>query len=228
MTVDQGIKATPADAVDWNHSRLNHGLPEVEFDGTKYSYVRPDEMWRFNFDLIRQIDESGKSFDRLVALARGGWTTARDLADGLNIPESSSMRYSRYRPGETAPAGKPVLVQPLTDSVDGEDLLLLDEVIDEGDTMIAADQLIRTMGAKSITIATLGLKPHSKIQPDFHAFETSAWVVFPHEHREFIEKKTTEWKEIGLKYEQILERLLEIGIPSNLVNYYLSRHWNRS
>src|ERR1022692_2777070 len=99
--------------------RSPDGLPphaNIQLKETRYgeiSYVCPtwDQMGKYNFNLSKQIIESGQSFDRLIALARGGWTWARDLADALQIPELSSVRIISY--AGVNESEEPRIAQPL-------------------------------------------------------------------------------------------------------------------
>lgn len=193
-------------------------LKETEYDNI--SYVCPDwcQMGVYNFNLAKQIIQSGQSFDRLVALARGGWTWARDLADALKISELSSVRIKSYTDVDSS--GEPKIFQPLTDSVDGERILLFDEVIDSGKTIEKALEYLKVMGARETQTAALCYKPRSSIRPDYFAFDTKAWVVFPHEIREFIESSYTKWNLNGLSIGDIEERLITIGIPPYQVAFY--------
>lgn len=195
-------------------------LKETEYDGVSYVCPTWEQMGTFNFDLARQIIQSGQSFDRIVALARGGWTWARDLADALKILELSSVRIKSYT--GVNEAGEPEIVQPLTDSISGEKILLFDEVIDSGVTIKKAQEYLGVMGAKEIQTAALCYKPHSEVRPDFFAFSTDAWVVFPHEIRETVEGRMHEWGASGLSIDEMTGRLVGMGLPSNQVKYFVS------
>jgi hypothetical protein len=58
--------------------------------------------------------------------------------------------------------------------------------------------------------------------PDFFAFDTNSWVIFPHEIREFVEGSMNKWKTKGLSIKEIKTRLITIGIPSEQVEFYSS------
>jgi hypoxanthine phosphoribosyltransferase len=200
------------------HARFQ--LRETEYDGISYLCPTWDQMGVFNFDLARQIIQSGQSFDRLIALARGGWTWARDLADALKIPELSSVRIVSYT--GVNESNEPRIVQPLTDSISGEKILLFDEVIDSGVTIKKAQEYLKVMGAQDIQTGALCYKTRSKVKPDFFAFTTKAWVVFPHEIREFVEGSLDNWRLKGLSIEVIKDRLITLGVPSDQVEFYCS------
>lgn len=193
-------------------------LKETKFDGITYVCPTWDQMGLLNFNLAKQIIESGKKFDRLIALARGGWTWARDISGHLNIPELSSFRIKSY--SGVNQSGKSMIVQPLTDTIVGQKILLFDEVIDSGLTIKLAQEYLKVMGAKDIQIAALCFKPHSKIKPDFFAFTTKAWVVFPHENREFIQDSMDKWRAQGLSIQEVKKRLVLIGLPLKQIEFY--------
>src|SRR3989344_9149251 len=148
-------------------------LKENEYDGVSYVSPTWEQMGEYAFRLAKEILDSGEKFDRVVALAKGGWTWARTLMDYLGIDEISSVRFKSYQ--GVNEAVEPQLTQPLTDSIHNQKILLFDEVIDTGETVRKASEYLKMMGAKKITIASLCYKPHSCIKPDFHAFQTSAW-----------------------------------------------------
>ena len=79
------------------------------------------------------------------------------------------------------------------------------------------------MGAKDLKTASLCYKPRSVIKPDFFAFTTSAWVVFPHEIREFVEASANKWKSAGISESEIRKRLDNLGIPDEQVKYFLDK-----
>lgn len=195
-------------------------LKETRYDGISYVCPTWDQMGEFNFDLARQIIQSGQSFDRLVALARGGWTWARDLADALEIPELSSIRIKSYT--GVNQSGEPRITQPLTDSICGERILLFDEVIDTSTTIKKAQEYLRVMGAESVRTAALCSKPRSQIKPEYFAFSTEAWVIFPHEIREFIKESVGLWISKGETVDEIKHRFVVIGIPPVQVEFYCS------
>lgn len=196
-------------------------LRENNYDGVSYISPTWEQMGEYTFKLAEEILDSGEKFDRVVALAKGGWTWARTLMDYLGIDEISSVRFKSYQ--GINEASEPQLVQPLTDSIHNQKVLLFDEVIDTGETVRKASDYLKIMGAKDIKIASLCYKPHSCITPDYFAFETTGWVVFPHEIREFIEASSKTWKKAGIKDPEIRKRLDKIGIPDEQVKYFLDK-----
>lgn len=196
-------------------------LKENQYDGVSYISPTWNQMGEYTFRLAKQILDSGEEFDRVVALAKGGWTWARALVDYLGIDKISSVRFKSYK--GVNEASEPQIIQPLTDAISGENILLFDEVIDSGETVKRALEYLRIMGAKSLTTAALCYKPRSCIIPNYFAFKTSAWVVFPHEIREFIEGTSPKWIANGISINEIIKRFDEIGIPDDQVEFFLKK-----
>lgn len=199
----------------------NFNFKETNFDGIGYMHPTWEEMGRVSFELAKEINESGERFDRLVALAKGGWTWARTTVDNLNIEHLSSIRVKSYNGVNSN--SRIDLIQPLTDLVNGEKILIFDDVADSGETLKFAKDYILGAGASEVKMATLCSKPRSCISPDFYGFQTSAWIIFPHEIREFINGSGSTWLSKGVQEREVRERFLEIGLPIEQVDYFMSR-----
>jgi hypothetical protein len=179
-------------------------------------------MGDFTFSLAQKITASGKKFDRLVALAKGGWTWSRTLVDYLDIPNLSSTRLKSYT-DVNKNSEKIDVIQPLADRITGERILIFDDVADSGRTLDFAKKYMESLGAKSVTIATLCSKPRSICTPDYCAFTTTSWVIFPHEYREFIEQAVKSWCTNKVNSKECRSRLLEIGIPDKQIDHFLPK-----
>ncbi|MFA5770099.1 MAG: phosphoribosyltransferase family protein [Patescibacteria group bacterium] len=197
---------------------------KTQFLKESWSYIAPtwEEMGDICLDLGVEINESGKKFDTLITLAKGGWTWARTMADILQVYELSSFKltfYDQSQPG--VKLGKPMLEIPLAIPLAKKKVILFDDVNDSGESLEYALKYLNHFGPSSITTATLFHKPHAKMKPDFVGSETDAWIVFPHERREMIDGFAMKWKKIGLKNKEIKERLIKIGLPEKEVNIFL-------
>ena len=62
-------------------------LTQKNIDGVDYICPNWDQMGELTFSLAQKILNSGQKFDRIVALAKGGWTWARTLVDYLGISQ---------------------------------------------------------------------------------------------------------------------------------------------
>ncbi len=209
--------------------RVDTTLKETTFDGITYTCPTWEQMRQFNLDLVKQILQSGPSFDRVIALSRGGLTWSRTFADGLRVPEISTIRIRTYE--GIGQVGKPIITQPLRDKIKGETVIVLDEVTETGVTLAVAIPHIKRRRPKEMRTATFCYKPdsnQSSVIPDYHAFQANSWVIFPHEIRETIDELTAKWakpteERAGLSIKEIKERFLTIGLPTDEVDYYLNK-----
>lgn len=185
-------------------------MTTTTFHDQTYEYYPWSQLGEDIFKLAQDVSKSGKKFDRLVALAKGGLTFSRSLVDYLNIPDVSSLQIEFYTGiGETAKT--PVITQSLPVTVRNEHILLFDDIVDTGETLKLAVQYLKYHGAASITTATLVTKPWTTFEAQFAARSTKAWIIFPNETRETIEVLTKMWAKKGDSPEKIQKQLLEIG-----------------
>jgi hypoxanthine phosphoribosyltransferase len=77
-------------------------------------------------------------------------------------------------------------------------------------------------GARSLRIATIHLKPWSKIIPDYYVSTTDNWVVYPWEIRETLEHLIAIWKAETTDPSDLKQRLVSTGISADLVERYLN------
>ncbi|MEM2128372.1 MAG: hypothetical protein QXN86_01770, partial [Candidatus Methanomethylicaceae archaeon] len=71
-----------------------------------------------------------------------------------------------------------------------------------------------------IRVATLHVKPWSKIKPDYFVESTANWILYPWEYRETISNLIREWGKEGIDPAGAMERLVSAGIPSEIVKRF--------
>jgi hypoxanthine phosphoribosyltransferase len=118
----------------------------------------------------------------LLCVMNGGVITAGHLLTRLNFPlEQDYLHATRYR-GATS-GGKTItwLHEPET-SLEGRNVLLVDDILDEGYTLREVARWCRERGAASVHIAALAEKNHDRrvegIQCDFSALQLADRYVF--------------------------------------------------
>jgi uncharacterized protein len=197
---------------------------KISFDGGKNFFIAPtwNQLGHLAFKLGKQINHQGKKYDRIVVIAKGGLTWARVLADYLQIPDIDSIRIKLYR-GIGKTFKKPEILQAVKADITGEKVLLFDDVADSGQTLEFVEKLLLKLGAKTVDTSALFFKPSSKVTPDFFDHQTDAWIVFPHEIREFIEETSKDWLKKGLSKKQVEARFLRLGLPEDQVKYFLDK-----
>ena len=82
---------------------------------------------------------------------------------------------------------------------------------------------MKHLGVKSIHTASFFVKPHSEFQPDFYVREVDAWVIFPNEIRESITNLTAMWQKHGDSQDKIKQQLIDIGLPPDQVEFFMSQ-----
>lgn len=190
----------------------------------KIEYIAPSwkQMGELIFELGKQIIKSEKKYDWIISIAKGGWTWSRSLADYLDMDNLASVKAKLYTDiGQTSQSL--ILEQALPETVDIKDknILIFDDVADSGKTLAAVKDYLIEAGAKSTETASLFYKPISVIIPNFYSFQTSAWIIFPHEIREFIHLSSKKWKKSGFSKKEILDSYKKIGLPKNQVKFFL-------
>lgn len=197
---------------------------KISFDGGKNFYIAPtwNQLGHLCFKLGKQINHQSKEYDRIVVIAKGGLTWSRVLADYLQIPNIDTIQVKLYR-GIGKTFKKPQILQELKSDISGEKILLFDDVADSGQTLEFVEKLLKKKGAKSVDTSALFYKPSSKVTPDFFDHQTDAWIIFPHELREFIQQASSEWLEKGLSKKQTEARFIRLGLPEDQVKYFLEK-----
>lgn len=192
-------------------------LLPIRFKGEKTSFITPtwQELEDLTFALARKIKESGLKIDRLVTLAKGGWPMSRSLIDFLGIEKFASIGIKFYA-GVGERLKKPFIYQNIPISIYREKILLFDDVADTGYSLEFAKRYLEANGAEKIYTATLFYKPTSRVKPDYYAFETSGWIIFPYEKRESMKLLTEKWKNLSKK--EIEDRLKRLGLDFGIID----------
>ncbi|MFX1514572.1 MAG: phosphoribosyltransferase [Promethearchaeota archaeon] len=131
--------------------------------------------------------------DVILAIARGGWLPGRVFSDLFQAngqtPEVRSITTSFYI-GVGERKRRPVLKQELDGSLFNQSVLIVDDVSDTGETLQFAMDYVKFLGANNIKVATVYCKTKTTLIPDYYdeMIDSSVWIVFPYERREFQQK----------------------------------------
>lgn len=111
-------------------------------------------------ELAAQIskDYEGKSI-HLICILKGSVFFSCDLAKSLTIPVTMDfMSVSSYG-SETVSSGRVRILKDLDESIKGRDVLIVEDIIDSGNTLAYLRDLLSTRAPKSLSICTLLDKP---------------------------------------------------------------------
>ncbi len=176
--------------------------------------------WAEYGDLVFRLAEKIKSgsYVRIVALATGGLTMSRAIKDYLGIRKLSTLEISFYT-GIGEKGKTPIITQSLSSNVEGEDILIFDDINDSGNTLKTAVAYLKLRGATKITTATIFQKPHTLFPSDHFVEETTDWIIYPDEIQETIKELKKIW---GKKPKSAVSASLSaIGFSEEHIKHYL-------
>lgn len=134
--------------------------------------------------LAASIDEP---FDVVVCILRGGAVPGVILANALGI--ETMMGIKVVQAGQVTGVGqgegayraqRGTVVVPLNDlSLAGRRVLVVDDVLDSGESALLVMDEIRARGAAVVKLATLQVKSYSRFRPDFFVEEKTNWLFYP-------------------------------------------------
>jgi hypoxanthine phosphoribosyltransferase len=179
-----------------------------------------DQIYNLTLKLADKIQKSGFRPDLIVGVSRGGWTPARIMSDLLENPELASVRTEIYS-GIATKKGNPAITQPVSTSVRGKKVLIVDDIADTGESLRLVRLHLKKLGAITVKIASLHYKPWSIVTPDWYEKETSSWIIFPWEIKETVRNLVNRCKGKGKSIEEAAERLVQSGINHRLVEQFI-------
>ncbi|UVE48892.1 phosphoribosyltransferase [Haloferax larsenii] len=151
----------------------------------------PDEFkctitnWEYIYGLCRDVSDDVKESefepDVIVALARGGWFAGRCICDFLGLDDLTSLKMEHYV-GTAQKSNEPEVRYPMPEgSVEGKDVLIIDDIADTGGSIKRAYEYVTDRNAGEVRTATLQLLQTSEFEPDYvgERLEEWAWVVYP-------------------------------------------------
>lgn len=109
----------------------------------------------------------------MICVLKGGVFFMTELAKRITVPVSMDfMAVSSYQ--GTQSSGRIKIVKDLDESVEGKDVLIVEDIVDSGRTLSALIKFFKERGAKSVKLCTLLDKPETRIadvQVDYKCFD---------------------------------------------------------
>ena len=101
----------------------------------------------------------------LVSVLRGSYIFMADLTRSLDLDVAVDfMAVSSYGAG-TVSSGQVEIKKDLSDSIEGKDLILVEDILDSGNTLYYLLDVLRARKPASIRICTLMDKPERRTKP---------------------------------------------------------------
>jgi hypoxanthine phosphoribosyltransferase len=117
--------------------------------------------------IARRVAELGQAIARdyagrspvLVSILKGSFVFAADLTRAIELPIRVEFLGVRSYERGTETTGAVQITQDLTQSVEGEDVLVVEDIVDTGLTISYITNLLRARGAASVRVVALLDKP---------------------------------------------------------------------
>ncbi|MEM0362171.1 MAG: phosphoribosyltransferase [Sulfolobales archaeon] len=138
-----------------------------------------DEIVEWSRELSKIVKASGFKPDVIVAVARGGYVPARLLCDFLNVENLLSIQSQHWT--EAAKVAEKALIKfKYTVDLSGMKVLLVDDIVDTGESLILAKNfIVNEWRPDDVKIAALQwISPVAKLKPDFYLIEVKEWYWF--------------------------------------------------
>jgi len=144
----------------------------------KFRYISWSEYGNLAEALGEKVRATGKKFDLVVGIARGGIPVAMVVSDHLGVKIDFVNVKSYDDVGKRSP---PRILSTLTERIEGKKILLVDDLVDQGDTMTFMTRYLQEMKPAVLETAVMFKKPWSKTEPDYYLEDVNEWIVFPFE-----------------------------------------------
>ena len=143
-----------------------------------FRYISWSEYGNLAEALAEKVRANGKKYDLVVGIARGGIPVAMVVSDHLNV-KIDFVNVKSYN--DIGKRATPRILTTLTEGVQGKDVLLVDDLVDQGDTMAFMKRYLNDQKPGSLETAVMFKKPWSTVAPDYYLETVSEWIVFPFE-----------------------------------------------
>ena len=117
-------------------------------------------------ELAAQIDRdyAGKE-PMLISVLRGSFIFMADLARAITLPCTVDfMAVSSYGSGTTS-SGQVKITKDLSESIEGRDIIVVEDILDSGNTLSYLFQLLQARHPASVRLCTLLDKPSRRTKP---------------------------------------------------------------
>lgn len=123
-------------------------------------------------DVIQaRVTEMGKEIARdyagrephLVCVLKGACTFLTDLARAIDLPLTLDYIAVSSYGAATKSSGEVQLVKDLDQSLDGKDVIVVEDIVDTGLTLNYLTNLLRNRGPRSVKVAALLSKPSRRL-----------------------------------------------------------------
>ena len=135
-----------------------------------------------NVEMAEKIVQQPLNDLLVIAVLKGSFVFAADLIRAMHTvglaPEVEFITLSSYGTGTVSQGVK--IIKDIDSDVHGRDVLLIDDILESGRTLLFAKELMLERGARSVTIAVLldkKVKRQTQLEADYVGFECPDYFV---------------------------------------------------
>jgi len=127
-------------------------------------------------DLKNLTEKIDQPFDAILGIARGGLSMAQMLGEYYNLREVYAINTIGYDDTQKL---KSVEVFNIPDLKSAKQVLIVDDIVDSGDTLMEVLKVLKEMYPEvTFLTATLFYKKTAKIAPTWYVKEPKGWIEF--------------------------------------------------
>lgn len=172
--------------------------------------------WNEAHELTRKLYEKIKAKkyrpDVIIAVARGGFIIARELADYLRVKEMETVNVDHWGISATK-SGKAEIRKRVGLDITGKKVLVVDDISDTGESLEVTLNYLKQLGPAKIKTASLHMREGSIFKPDFYVSKVKhkRWILYPWEIWEdltifILEITDGEWKSANQISKELKEK----------------------
>lgn len=162
--------------------------PDMLYKGDKNMHPDCERILISEEELAAKVKEAGRWLTEkfrgknpvAVCNLKGSSVFFSDLVRATEVDlEMDFMAVSSYG-AETISAGRPKITRHLFSSVEGKDVILVEDIVDTGRTLITLRNFFKERGAKSVTVVALLDKPSRRVvesRADYTCFEVGDYFI---------------------------------------------------
>ena len=130
-------------------------------DKTFEIYIPETEIDEIANNIAKEINDSGIENPLFIAVLNGSFLFAADVMRNITIPNSeiSFIKLASYQGTEST--GKVNELIGLSQDIKGRNIIILEDIIDTGNTLLKLTEMIESKEVASVKIATLLFKPEA-------------------------------------------------------------------
>ena len=162
--------------------------PDMLYKGDKNMHPDCERILISEEELAAKVKEAGRWLTEkfrgknpvAVCNLKGSSVFFSDLLRATEVDlEMDFMAVGSYG-SETISAGRPKITRDLFSSVEGKDVILVEDIVDTGRTLITLREFFKERGAKSVTVVALLDKPSRRVvdsKADYTCFEVGDYFI---------------------------------------------------